>query len=117
MSEKTPDFIWNEKRSRAALALARGLTQAEVAAEAEVTDRTIRNWLDQPEFSEEVDRLTLMTDVATRAERVRIAMRAVRQKVQGDTIQTEKDLLDWLRYVQSETSGVKLDLTAFLEDS
>ena len=36
-------------------------------------------------------------------------MRVVRQKVRADgTPETEKDLLDWLKYAQSETTGIKL---------
>ena len=36
-------------------------------------------------------------------------MRVVRQKVRADgALETEKDLLDWLRYAQSETTGIKL---------
>jgi len=36
-------------------------------------------------------------------------MRVVRQKVRADSaLETEKDLLDWLRYAQSETTGIKL---------
>lgn len=50
-----------------------------------------------------------MIDIASRAERLRIAMRAVRQKVRADgTPETERDLLDWLKYAQSETIGIKL---------
>ena len=41
------------------------------------------------------------------AERLRIAMRLVRAK----GYQSDRDLLDWLKYAQSETDGVKLDLT------
>ena len=59
------------------------------------------------EFSAEVDRLSLMVDIAGRAERLRIAMRLVRAK----GYQSDRDLLDWLKYAQSETDGVKLDLT------
>jgi hypothetical protein len=50
-----------------------------------------------------------MIDVASRAERLRMAMRVVRQKVRADgTVETERDLLDWLKYAQSETTGIKL---------
>lgn len=68
----------------------------------------------------EVDRLSLMVDVSSRAERLRITMRAVRQKTPGNKILTDKDLLDWLKFAQSETDGLKLDLakleTAFNAD-
>jgi hypothetical protein len=50
-----------------------------------------------------------MIDISSRAERLRLAMRAVRQKVRADgTLETDKDLLDWLKYAQSETTGIKL---------
>ncbi len=62
-----------------------------------------------PEFAAEVDRLSVMIGIASRAERLRFAMRVVRQKTKGN-IETDKDLLDWLKFAQSETDGVKLDL-------
>jgi predicted transcriptional regulator len=104
-------FTWNEQRSKAAVALAEGQTQQEVAAELKITDRTIRNWLAEPVFAAEVDRLSLMVGVASRAERLRLAMRVVRKKTTGETPETEKDLLEWLKFAQSETDGIKLDLT------
>jgi predicted transcriptional regulator len=104
-------FEWTEERSRAAVALAEGKTQGEVAAEIEVTDRTIRNWLSEPVFAEEVDRLSLMVGVASRAERLRLAMRVVRQKTKGASPETDKDLLEWLKFAQSEADGIKLDIS------
>jgi len=36
-------------------------------------------------------------------------MRVVRQKVRADgTMETDKDVLDWLKYAQSETTGIRL---------
>lgn len=104
-------FEWNEKRTAAAIALAEGKTQQEVADEIQVERKTIYNWLCVPEFAAEVDRLSLMVSVSSRAERLRLAMRVVRAKTKGDVPQTDKDLLEWLRFAQSETDGVKLDLT------
>lgn len=102
---------WTEERTRAAIALAEGKTQKEAAAEVKVTDRTIRNWLSEPEFAEEVDRLSLMVGMASRAERIRLANRVIRQKVKDGVAETEKDLLDWVKFAQSETDGIKLDLS------
>ena len=57
----------------------------------------------------EVDRLSCMIDISSRAERLRMAMRAVRQKVRADgTVETDKDVLDWLKFAQSETTGIRL---------
>lgn len=100
-------FKWTEKTSKAAILLAEGKTEADTASEVGVTDRTIRNWKTEPEFSQEVDRLSYMVGIAARAERLRLANRII-TKIGAET---NKDLLDWLKYVQSETDGVKLDLT------
>lgn len=99
-------FQWSEKATQAAIALADGDTQAEAADKAGVSDRTLRRWLLMPEFAEEVDRLTFMTGVANKAARLRLAKRVIVKL--GTT--TEKDLLDWLKFAQSETDGIKLDL-------
>jgi hypothetical protein len=56
-----------------------------------------------------------MIEVANRAHRLRIANRVIRQMVKDEeTIPTSKDLLDWLKYAQGETDGVKLDLMSLL---
>ena len=97
------------KRTKAAFALAEGQSQQAVAEAIGVCRKTICNWLCVTEFVAEVDRLSTIIDVSSRAERLRIAMRVVRQKVRADgTPETEKDLLDWLKYAQSETTGIKL---------
>ncbi|HEU4770140.1 MAG TPA: helix-turn-helix domain-containing protein [Pyrinomonadaceae bacterium] len=102
-------FSWSSKRKKAALALAEGQSQQAVAEAIGVCRKTICNWLCVTEFLAEVDRLSCMIDISSRAERLRFAMRVVRQKVREDgTLETEKDLLDWLKYAQSETTGIKL---------
>lgn len=104
-------FQWTEQRSRAAVALAEGKTQKQVAAEVEAGERTIRDWLANEDFAAEVDRLSLMVGIASRAERLRLANRVIRQRIKEDEIQTEKDLLEWVKFAQSETDGIKLQLT------
>ena len=111
-------FTWNDSREKAAIALSEGRTQKESAERAGVTDRTIREWLSHPDFASEVDRLSLMVGVALRAERLRIVHRVIRQMIKDDgNVPTEKDILDWLKYAQSETNGVKLDLAALAENA
>src|SRR5690242_7515290 len=96
-------FQWTSTRTKAALALAEGHSKQAVAEATGVCRKTICNWLCVTAFAAEVDRLSCMIDISSRAERLRIAMRVVRQKVRADgTPETEKDLLDWLRYAQSE---------------
>src|ERR1044072_9359266 len=102
-------FQWTSTRQKAALALAEGQSQQAVAEATGVCRKTICNWLCVTEFVAEIDRLSCMIDIASRAERLRMAMRAVRQKVRADgTVETDKDVLDWLKYAQSETTGIKL---------
>ena len=111
------NFRWTAKANKAALELAQGKTRTEAAATAGISERTLYRWLDDDDFKAEVDRLSLMVDISSRAERMRIAMRAVREMVHEDgTVDTKKDLLDWLKYAQSETDGIKLGLTALLEN-
>jgi hypothetical protein len=104
-------FQWTDKTSRAAVGLAEGKTQKRVAEEAGINDRTLRRWLEHPEFAEEVDRLSLMVATAGRAYRLRIVNRVIRQMVEDDEeIKTEKDVLEWLKFAQSETDGSKSDI-------
>jgi transposase-like protein len=109
-------FRWTKNREKAALSLANGDLVREAADKAGVSDRTVYRWLNQPEFAIEVDRLTHMTSIAVRAERLRIAMRVVKGRTDNTQYpQSKADLLDWLKFVQSETDGVKLDLAALFE--
>jgi len=94
--------------------LASGHTWQATADEVGVDKRSITNWMQNEDFSAEVDRLSLMVDVSSRAERLRIAMRVVRQRVGEESIETTKDLLEWLKFAQSETDGIKLNLTGQL---
>ena len=108
---KTAVFKWNEKRTNVAIYLSMGYTGKEAAKKAGVGERTIYEWKKHIEFMEEVDRLSLMTDIAGRAGRMRIAKRMIRKMKD----KSKKDILDWLKYAQSETDGVKLDLAALSE--
>ena len=107
---ETTHFVWTEERSRAALLLAEGRTQQEVADMVGVCRKTIYSWLQVISFAQEVDRLSCMVDISSRAYRLRIAMRVARQKVRDEGVDTRADLLDWLRFAQTETTGLKLGL-------
>ena len=110
------DFKWTVKKEKAAQALAQGYIIAEAARQAGVAERTVYRWQNNLDFSLEVDRLSLMTGVSQKAERLRIAMRAVRQKLKDDgKVRTARDLLDWLKFAQSETDGAKIDLASIFE--
>ena len=107
-------FKWTGKRNKAAVLLADGYTIEETAREVNVSERTVSRWKADIEFSVEVDRLSLMIGIANRGERLRIAKRIIRERI-SKQIKTQKDLLEWLKYAQSETDGVKLDLTTLFD--
>lgn len=104
-------FQWNPKRSEVALHLAKGYTIDETTQATGVPSRTIKRWKANLEFAIEVDRLSCMVDIAGRSERLRLAMRVIRRL--GE--RTDKDLLDWVKYAQGETDGIKLDLATLIE--
>jgi ParB-like chromosome segregation protein Spo0J len=107
-------FKWNEKKNNAAILLAEGYTIDEVAESVGVSEKTIDRWKGDIDFIQEVDRLALMVGVSNRAERLKIAKRIIRQLVRKQ-VPTHKDLLEWLKYAQGETDGIKLDLTSLFE--
>jgi hypothetical protein len=110
-------FRWTKNRERAAFCLAEGGKVREAAYSASVSERTVYRGLNNDEFQLEVDRLTHMTGVATRAERLRVAKRAVKARMENQYPQTKADLLDWLKYLQSETDGVKLDMATLFANA
>lgn len=107
-------FDWTKPREVVAIALANGHTQKVAADRAGVSRATVQRWVKHPDFQDEVDRLSLMVGIASRAGRLRAAKRIVREMLKKH-VPTDKDLLDWLKYIQSETDGAKLNLTALLE--
>lgn len=107
-------FKWTGKRNKAAVLLADGYTIEETAREVNVSERTVSRWKADINFLAEVDRLSLMIGIANRGERLRIAKRIIRERI-SKQVKTQKDLLEWLKYAQSETDGVKLDLTTLFD--
>lgn len=111
-------FKWDKKKIEVSLGLAEGKTVKETAENTATGERTIYNWKLDPEFSAEVDRLTLMMGIASKAERLRMVKKLVRQRMDEDgNIQSEKDVLDWLKFAQSETDELKLGLAALAKAS
>lgn len=106
-------YIWTAKKSQAAMLFAEGFTYKQVAEKAKLGERTLYRWMNDIEFSSEVDRLSLMVGIASKAERLRLAKRFIRSKLENNgTPISEKDFLDWLKFAQSETDGVKLDIAS-----
>lgn len=96
---------------------AQGHLTKETAEAVLVSRPSIEQWKCDTVFSTQVDHLSWLIDIADRSERLRIAMRNVRDKVSDERLETKADLLDWLKYAQSEINGIKLNLTALLSNS
>lgn len=110
-AQTDPPFEWDEQRCNAAIALAHGYTKEEVAGQVGCVRKTVYNWLAHPEFAAEVDRLSLMVGVASKAERLRIAQRVIRQKTKADgTLDTKADVLDWMKFAANDGANIKLEL-------
>lgn len=110
MSTDSPLFEWTDQKREAAILLAQGFFIKEAAKTVGVNEKTVRRWKEDIDFAAEIDRLSLILDIAQKAERLRIAMRVVRQKTKGTRVQTRVDLLRWLEFAQSETDGAKRQL-------
>jgi transposase-like protein len=111
---KMSTYQWTGEKVEAALMLAEGYTYEQVAKEIDKTKKTIYRWMMDTEFSAEVDRLSLMCGIASKAERLRLAKRIVRAKSTSDIMASDKDILDWLKFAQSETDGANLNLAGLL---
>src|SRR5579864_2620072 len=62
-------FAWTDRAERAALLVAEDLrTDVEIAAEAKITDRQLRNWKAHPEFAQRVQEHVEATRAAVKAE-------------------------------------------------
>lgn len=109
-------FQWTPQRSEAAVVLATGGTREEAAEAAHCDRSTIFVWLKHPDFCAEIDRLSLMVSISSRAERLRHAMRVIKSRLNDEgVLQSDKDSLDWLKFAQSETDGAKIDLSKLAE--
>jgi len=81
-------FKWTPPRKAAALALSTGLkTQRQVCKELNITEKTMCEWKKSPIFLEEIDRLTLKNELATRSGLIRECLYGLelkRDHIEGD---------------------------------
>ena len=99
---------WTKKKNAFVEMAAEGEKIVDIARKLDMSIHTAYHWNENPVIREEINRLSLMFGIASKAERVRIAKRVVRQKLLGDHVRTKKDILDWLKYVAKETEDVHL---------
>jgi len=104
-------LIWTEELSRAAVMLAEGYPLQTVADEVGVQRTTIWRWRQHPEFAMEVDKLTLMYGLASKAERMRLINQAAKQMVSEEKIDLSGvTFLDLIKEARMQTEGIKLDV-------
>lgn len=110
-------FRWTKSKRRAAELLSEGKLTKEAAQEIGVDERTVRRWRADISFSEEVDRLSLVSGVATSAFRLRLINRVIAQFEKDDgSLVTRKDAADWIKLAQEESkamSGERLMMDDF----
>jgi hypothetical protein len=86
--KKSKVFTWTPARKAAALALSTGLkTQRQVCKELNITEKTMCEWKKSHVFLEEIDRLTLKNELATRAGLLRECLKGLdlkRDHIEGD---------------------------------
>jgi len=96
-------FTWTPKRKQAALLLSKGTKNyEEVAEEVRIHISTLWLWRQNNDFLEEVDRLTLKNELATKAGLLRLAYQAVDKKKGTDLKNLENDkttVLDWAEFI------------------
>jgi hypothetical protein len=110
------EFIWTEQRDRAAILLALGHNKAYVAKQVGISDRTVFNWLKEPQFEKEVDDLSLIMGSASKAYRARFINQAILQfkDKEGKLDLEGTTLLDWLKEARMNAEGVKLGIVSEL---
>lgn len=103
---------WSGLASEIVVHLAAGLSDTETAKLLDTNRMAIWRLRQIPEFMEELDRLTMMTGAAQRAERMRTVKRII-ARLERQALESNKigdTLLDYLKFAQSETDGATLNL-------
>ena len=119
-TELLAPFNWSPMKEMAAVLLSQGFPRREVSERVQCGEGTIYRWLNHPEFSAEVDALTFVTGIATKAARVRLAKQMVRQRTVEDEegnsfIASKKDVLEWLKFIKDEMEP--FEYAAFLQST
>lgn len=106
-----PRMSLPEQQEKAIELLAKGFAINEAAKELGVSEKTIDRWKRDIEFAQRLNEVSLTVGVALKAERLRMANRIAR-KLASNKTPTRKDLLEWLKFAQSETDGNKVNVNA-----
>jgi|GEM_PF-4081873 len=99
-------FQWTGQRKKAALLLSEGTkTIDEIWQEVGVHERTLFDWRQHPIFKAEVSRLTLENEKATKEGLLRLAYKAIEEKI-GNLRNDKNTVLDWAEFI-SDLQGIK----------
>lgn len=92
-------FIWTGQRKKAALLISEGTKNYEdIASEVGVHRKTFWEWRQHPIFQAEVSRLTLANEKATKEGLLRIAYRAIEEKI--DSVAGDRStVLEWSKFI------------------
>ena len=107
---------WTKKKNAFVEMAAEGEKIVDIARKLNMSIHTAYHWNEDPLIREEIDRLSLMSGIASKAERMRIAKKAARQKMLGDHVRTKKDLLDWLKFASKEMEGERVHVHLNIAD-
>lgn len=92
-------FRWTPQRKKAALLIAEGTKNyTDIALEIGVNYVTLWEWRQHPIFQAEVSRLTLANEKATREGLLRIAYKAIEEKI-GNIADDKNTVLEWSKFI------------------
>lgn len=124
--KKTPEkatksniFIWTGQRKKAALLISEGTKNYEdIAEEVGIHRKTFWEWRQHPIFQEEVSRLTLANEKATKEGLLRLSYKAIEEKI-GNLQNDKNTALDWAKFIADLQGHVKqkVDLDANMKHS
>jgi transposase-like protein len=92
-------FLWTGQRKKAALLIAEGTKNyTDIALEIGVHYVTFWEWRQHPIFQAEVSRLILANEKATREGLLRIAYKAIEEKI-GNIADDRSTVLEWTKFI------------------
>jgi len=109
-------FQWTQAQSDAAVMLATGTPKKHIIEQLGIARTTLWNWEQNPVFSIEVDKLSLMHGLASKAYRMRMIQEAVKSfKNKDDSWNTTgTTLLEWIKEARMQMEGVSLNIVSQL---
>jgi len=100
-------FRWTGQRRKAALLISEGTKKyTDIALEVGVHYVTFWEWRQHPIFLAEVSRLTLANEKATREGLLRLAFKAIEEKI-GNVADDRSTVLEWSKFIADLQGHVK----------